>query len=183
VKRIGIYGGAFNPPHLGHIHAAQYALSALELDALLVIPSHISPGKETQEPVTTPKQRLEMANLAFGKLPGVKVLDLELDRGGVSYTVDTLEQLRKQYPREELILLMGTDMFLSFSTWREPERILQNASIGVFCRGQREEKQAAQQQKAALEEMGCPEADYFMAHMLPCYTKNLDELTRTEEDF
>ena len=154
MKRIGIYGGTFNPPHVGHIRAAQYALSALELDELLVIPSYVSPGKERIDPGATPEQRLDMTALAFEKQSGVRVLDLEYHRGGVSYTVDTLEELKGMYPEDEMILLMGTDMYLSFLNWHQPERILKYASIGVFCREQRSKASELQAQTETLKTMG-----------------------------
>ena len=153
MKRIGIYGGTFNPPHLGHIRAAQYALSALELDTLLVIPAAAAPHKQ-QMAVQESGHRLQMLQLCFAGEPRVQVSDIELQRGGTSYTCETVTQLKAQHPDAELILLMGTDMFLSFLNWRQPESILENASIGVFCRGQKAEKQDLQEQKAILEAKG-----------------------------
>ena len=119
--RVGIYGGAFNPPHLGHIRAAEYAIRALQLQKLLLIPSCSSPHKPLPAGSATPEQRLAMAKLWAGEK--MEVCDLELRRGGTSYTYQTVEQLKKQYPQDELVLFMGTDMFLSFHTWKEPQRI------------------------------------------------------------
>ena len=154
MKRIGIYGGTFNPPHMGHVRAAQYVLSALKLDELLVIPSYVSPGKENASPEVTPQQRLEMTKLAFGELTNVQVLDIELCRGGVSYTADTLEVIRGMYPQDELILLMGTDMYLSFLNWYQPDKILNDAAIGVFFRGHRSKPEECKAQTERLEAMG-----------------------------
>lgn len=154
MKRIGIFGGTFSPPHMGHIRGAQYALSALELDELLVIPSHINPGKLTAEDLPTAEQRLKMTELAMADIPGVRVLDLELRRGGLSYTADTVEQIRTMYPEAELVLLLGTDTFLSILNWHQPERILKQAAISVLFRGQRDEQADIEKQKAALEAAG-----------------------------
>ena len=147
MARIGIYGGAFNPPHTGHIRAAEYAVQALNLDKLLLIPSCTSPHKPLPGGSAEPAQRLAMAKLWAGEK--MEVCDLELSRGGTSYTYETVEQLKLRYPDDELILFMGTDMFLSFHTWKEPERILACVSLAVFYRGDKNEKNmiAAKQQE------------------------------------
>ena len=154
MKRIGIYGGTFNPPHLGHFRAAQYALMLPEMETLLLIPSCISPHKQLPEDSATPAQRLDMLRLGAEEIPGAEASDIELQRGGSSYTYQTVEQLKKQYPDKELVLFMGTDMFLSFHTWRNPAQILANASLGVFYRGQRDEVAAVEKQKRFLESKG-----------------------------
>ncbi len=154
MKRIGIYGGAFNPPHIGHLRGAQYAVEALQLTKLLLIPTSTPPHKLLPENSASPRQRLDMLTLCFAPEGCAEVSDLELRRGGISYTYQTVSQLRQQYPDDELILLMGTDMFLSFSDWKNPREILQNASLAVFGRGEAGEKEKIAQQKAALEEMG-----------------------------
>ena len=154
MRRIGIYGGTFNPPHIGHIRAAIGAVRSLELDKLLVIPDRIAPHKELPEGSASPEQRMEMLRIAFASCPEIEVSDIELCREGKSYTVDTVEQLRLQYPNEELILLMGTDMFLSFHQWREPERILEQVSLGVFYRGEKGERPAIEERKSQMEAQG-----------------------------
>jgi len=154
MERIGIYGGAFNPPHIGHMHVALRGIAALSLTKLLVIPSCESPHKPLPEHSPSPQQRMEMLQLSFEGESQVEVSDLELCRGGFSYTYETVEQLRQQYPSAELIFLMGTDMFCSFLQWRNPERILKCASVAVFCRGERGETEAIAKQKAALERLG-----------------------------
>lgn len=154
MERIGIYGGTFNPPHVGHLQAAKQAITALNLNHLLVIPDRIAPHKEIPQGSPTPKQRLEMLRLAAADCPQMEVLDIELNREGVSYTYQTIQQLRPVYPDAELVLFMGTDMFLSFHTWRHPEIILENASLGVFYRGEKGEEAAIEARKAAMEAMG-----------------------------
>ena len=150
MERIGIYGGTFNPPHIGHIRAAKGVVRALGLRKLLVIPDRIAPHKELPEGSASPEQRLEMLRLALADCPEIEVSDLELRREGKSYTYETVAQLRKAYPHAELILLMGTDMFLSFHEWRNPELILKDASLGVFYRGEKGEKPAIEERKAQM---------------------------------
>ena len=154
MERIGIYGGTFNPPHIGHIRAAQQAVEALKLDRLLLIPDRIAPHKDLPGNSATPQQRLEMLNIAAAGQPKMEVCDIELNREGPSYTYETVEQLRRQYPEARLFLLMGTDMFLSFDSWREPERIVQNAALAVAYRGEKREREAVEEKKALLEAQG-----------------------------
>ena len=135
--KIGIFGGTFNPPHLGHITAAREAFALLGLDRLLLIPVGLPPHKELPAGSPTAAQRLEMTRLAAEATElgdRVEVLDLELRREGRSFTSDTLEALKAQYPEDELWLLMGTDMFLSLQTWHEPERVLSLVNIAAFGR-------------------------------------------------
>ena len=152
MERIGIYGGTFNPPHVGHFRGAQYALDALQLEKLLLIPACISPHKMLPPNSPTPAQRSEMLGLAKGER--MEVCDIELTRGGTSYTYETVETLSKEYPDKELVLLMGTDMFLSLLTWKEPQRILDKASVGVLYRGDKDELKQIAAQKKTLEEQG-----------------------------
>ena len=152
--KIGIYGGTYNPPHTGHMQAAKQAVDLLKLDKLLLIPDRIAPHKEIPAGSPTPEQRLQMLCIASAREPKMEVSDIELKREGPSYSYLTVEALREQYPDAELILLMGTDMFLSFHTWREPERIWKYAALGVFYRGEKGEREKILAQKKALEEAG-----------------------------
>jgi len=154
MERIGIYGGTYNPPHIGHMRAAERGVSALNLEKLLIIPTCISPNKQQPEGIATPEQRLQMLKLCFRGKEKIQVSDLELRRGGVSYTYETLEQLKKIYPDKELVLFVGTDMFLSLHNWKCPEKIFQLARIGVFYRGHKDEKRLILEQKEELEQLG-----------------------------
>ena len=154
MERIGIYGGTFNPPHIGHIRAAKYAVERLELSRLLVIPSCISPHKALPENSASPEQRLRMLELSLGDQEKIHISDLELQRGDTSYTYETVAQVRQLYPDSELILFMGTDMFLSFDSWKNPDEILKNAALAVFYRGDREEIQKIQEKKVFFEQQG-----------------------------
>ncbi len=152
MQRIGIFGGTFDPVHAGHIRAARQAITQLGLSKLLMIPCFAAPHKEGH--FAQPEERLAMLRLACRDVPQIEVSDLELRRGGVSFTYETVTQLREDYPHAELVLLMGSDMFLSFSEWKNPDWILQNASLGVFCRGIPKEKEAIARKKQELEAVG-----------------------------
>ena len=133
--RIGIYGGTFSPVHVGHVQGAKYALNALQLDTLLMIPTGVSPHKALPEGTPTPQQRLEMLQIAVQQEENIQASDIELARGGVSYTYMTLTQLRQQYPEDELFLIMGDDMFLSIDKWKETQIIYKEAALAVLHRG------------------------------------------------
>ena len=135
--KIGIYGGTFDPPHLGHMEAARAAIAALGLDKLIFIPAKQPPHKALSAESATPEQRLEMTRLMADGLLLSKVTavsDLELNRPGKSYTVDTLRVLKERFPEDEFWLLMGTDMFLSLQTWYQAEEIMKLAGIAAFSR-------------------------------------------------
>lgn len=135
--KIGIYGGTFNPPHLGHFVAAKHAVQVLGLDKLLLIPAAIPPHKALPEGTPSPEHRLAMVKLmadAMALPDVVEVSDLELKRKGKSFTSDTLMELHRQYPDAELWLLMGTDMFLTLHLWHEPKTILNLAGVCAFGR-------------------------------------------------
>ena len=154
MERIGIYGGSYNPPHIGHIRAAAYAVRSLGLQKLLMIPSCISPHKQLPENSATPAQRLQMLQLSASGENGIEISDLELRRGSTSYTYETVAQVKKQYPEAELLLFMGTDMFLSFDTWKHPDEILKNAALAVFYRGDPGEVSQIREKKEYFEKQG-----------------------------
>lgn len=133
--KIGIYGGTFDPPHLGHMESARAAMEALELDKLLFLPTWQPPHKPLAPNSAAPEDRLAMVRLmADGLGPKAEACDLEYERKGKSYTAQTLRLLREQYPEDELWLLMGSDMFLTLQEWREPEVILALAGVAAFAR-------------------------------------------------
>jgi len=154
MERIGIYGGTFNPPHIGHIQAAKQAVEALGLTRLLVIPDRIAPHKVMPGNSATAKQRLEMLRIALDGCDRIEVSDIELNREGPSYTFETILELKRVYPDAQLVLLMGTDMFLSFNTWKNPQIILENAALGIFYRGEKGEAAAIEAKKAEMEAAG-----------------------------
>ena len=154
MERIGIYGGTFNPPHIGHIRAAQQAAEFLQLDKLLLIPDRIAPHKQIPSGSPTPQQRLEMLQIAVANSPKLETSDIELRREGPSYSYITVEQLREAHPEAKLFLLMGTDMFLSFLSWKNPERILANVTLAVLYRGEKGEVSRIEEQMQKLTAIG-----------------------------
>jgi len=128
MTRLGIFGGTFNPPHLGHLRAAQYFAAALRLDRLLIIPAKQPPLKAA--PMVSGQDRLELCRRTFP----FPVSDMELRRPGVSYTVDTLRDLRGQHPGAQLFLLVGEDQRENFHRWKDWQEILQLAELFVLPR-------------------------------------------------
>ena len=154
MERIGIYGGTFNPPHTGHISAALQAAERLCLDRMLLIPTGITPHKQLPAGSPSSRQRLEMLEIAARPYKMLEISDLELRREGKSYTYQTILELKEQFPDAQLVLIMGTDMFMSFESWRNPEIILENASLGVMYRGEKDEAKAIAEKKAQMEAKG-----------------------------
>ncbi len=146
MARIGIFGGSFNPPHMGHILALREFLTKLALDRVVLIPAGDPPHKTLSANSPTAAQRLQMSRLAVQDVEKVYVSDIEISREGRSYTADTITLLREEYPNDELFLLMGTDMFYSFASWYQPERIVAEAKI---CVAYREKEQTRKLQACA----------------------------------
>ena len=132
MQRVGIFGGAFDPPHVAHAALVQAAVTDLQLDELLVIPTGQAWHKTRT--LTPAQHRLAMAELAFSHLPHVRVDPIETQRAGPSYTVDTLRELKRQKPGAELFLIVGEDQARSLTTWHEWQAILQLAIICVAVR-------------------------------------------------
>lgn len=130
--RIGIYGGAFNPIHKGHVKLAEEVKTKANLDKIIIMPSGLSPHKNSDSLIDS-AHRLEMCRLAF-EGDGYIISDLEILRQGKSYTVDTVTELKKLYPDDELFLIMGSDMLLSFHRWYRYEDILSNVTIVATTR-------------------------------------------------
>ena len=133
--RLGVLGGSFNPPHIGHLVIASDAFESLELDKLLVVPAALNPLKQHDKTAPTPHERLEMARMTFGGDPRFEVSAMEIERGGLSYTVDTLEALAAENPEAEIVLLLGVDAVKSLDRWKKPERIRELASLAMLSRG------------------------------------------------
>jgi nicotinate-nucleotide adenylyltransferase len=131
--RVGIYGGVFNPPHHGHLVAAQEAHSQLELDVVLWVPVGAAPHRAIEEDPGA-EARFEMVELTIADDERFQVSRIELDREGPSYTVDTLRELRDRGPDDELFLILGGDQAAALASWREPGEVLALATIAVFER-------------------------------------------------
>ena len=153
MRKIGIYGGTFNPPHLGHIQGASYAKAALGLDKVLMLPDGVAPHKTLPEHSPTPQQRLEMLEAGLQEA-GLEASGLCLEREGESYACDTVSQIRSLYPDAQLFWLLGSDMVENFPNWRKAQEILSQTTLAVMCRGGKEEAKMLKLAKETLEAMG-----------------------------
>jgi nicotinate-nucleotide adenylyltransferase len=131
--RTGIFGGAFNPPHLGHLICAQEAHARLGLDLVLFVPVGEAPHREVEQD-PGPQARAHLCDRAVGPDPRFEVSRVEVDRAGPSYTVDTLALLGESLPGHELVLILGADQASALASWHEPERVLSLARIAVASR-------------------------------------------------
>jgi nicotinate-nucleotide adenylyltransferase len=147
--RIGILGGTFNPPHLGHLVAAQEAYRELALDKVTLIPAGLPPHKPVEDEPGA-EHRLGLCRLAVDGDDRFSVSDLELRRDGPSFTVDTLELLRSQSPSDDLFLILGADIAAGLPKWHEPERVLELATVAIAKR-RGTAKEAVQEALAQLE--------------------------------
>ena len=126
-------GGAFNPPHIGHLALAQEAYARLGLDEVLLVPMARAPHREI-EPEPGPEVRLRMVELAVSGDARLSASSLEVDRGGRSYTVETLRTLRDRGPADERVLILGADAAVGLPSWKDPEEVLELASVAVAAR-------------------------------------------------
>lgn len=131
--RIGIYGGSFNPVHNGHIHLAETALNELSLDRIYLVPSRISPHRSSDE-YASGEDRMNMLRLACKDRERLIPCDYELMNDRQSYTVYTVEEFKRRFPDDELFLLVGSDMFMCFETWKEYEKIMRLVTLAVVSR-------------------------------------------------
>ena len=132
--KICIYGGSFNPPHLGHTAALRAVRAAIRPDLTLVIPDRIPPHKELTAGSPEPAERLLMTMMAFADEPGVEVSDMELHRSGKSYTADTVRELSACNPDAELYLVIGTDMLTTFEQWHDFRYLLAQVTLVALAR-------------------------------------------------
>ncbi len=131
--KIGILGGTFNPIHYGHLRIAEEVRESFNLTKVLFIPSGIPPFKFSEELIPA-HHRIEMVRIAIKSNPFFEVSDIEIKREGISYTVDTLEVLRKQYPDSTLYFIAGADAVAEFQKWHRPERILELVEFIIVTR-------------------------------------------------
>ncbi|MBK5262977.1 MAG: nicotinate (nicotinamide) nucleotide adenylyltransferase [Peptostreptococcaceae bacterium] len=144
--KIGILGGTFDPVHFGHLSIAKQALEELALDKLIVVPAKLQPFK-LNVPVTIGKHRTEMLKLAFEGFEKVTVSDYELNQNKVSYTINTLNAFKKEYPESELWFLMGADSFLKIEIWKNAKDLLSQFNLIVGVRPGYKEKELENQIK------------------------------------
>lgn len=178
--RIGIFGGTFNPPHKGHKRMALEMMKSASLDKILIIPTFTPPHKTATDLAST-KDRVEMCNLLFSE-DCFEVSDIEIKREGKSYTVDTVSELKKLYPDDELFLIIGSDMLLSFHKWYKFEDIISEVTL---CVATRENEIAPEVLSAyAKETLKLSDGDYILSHMSPmeCSSTEVREMVNNKED-
>lgn len=134
--RLGLLGGTFDPVHWGHLLMAEQCREQCRLDQVWLLPAGLPPHK-TDNAISTGKQRAEMLEFAIAGHPDLRVNRMELSREGKSYTVDTLEQLHGERPEDELFFIIGADSLNDLPEWREPERIIEYATVVAVNRGDR----------------------------------------------
>ncbi len=132
-ERIGLFGGTFDPIHLGHVRAAREVLERFSLDRILFIPSFIPPHKE-RKGMASARDRLRMVELACAGEPRFSASSIEVDAGGRSYSILTLERIRGLHPGARIFFILGADAFLEIGTWREHERVLEESLFIVMTR-------------------------------------------------
>ena len=150
---ILVYGGTFNPPHIGHVKALEAASKQFSADKIIIIPTAEPPHKAFDAGCTS-DDRLEMCRLAFASVKDAQVSDIEISRGGKSYTVDTIRTLKAEYPEAEFILLMGTDMITSFTKWREAQWLMSELTLAPFSRNEGDEAAIAESADALARDYG-----------------------------
>lgn len=173
--KIAIYGGTFNPPHRGHVESLQAVYKQAKPDRVLVIPASIPPHKELAAGSPDAEKRLELTRLAFKELPYAEVTDMELTRTGKSYTSDTVAELLSKYPDAELMLAMGTDMFLSFETWHEYRYLIDNVTMLVFARREGEDEKIFKYGEYLESKYGA-KINYIMHDPLPISSSEIRRL-------
>lgn len=131
--KIALFGGSFNPVHTEHVNIVKAAIRGLNLDKVIIIPSHITPLKSGRM-AASGEDRLNMCRLAFADVDGAEVSDFELRRGGISYSYLTCREFKKRYPKDDLFFILGADMYESFPTWKYPEEILKCVTLAVCAR-------------------------------------------------
>lgn len=154
MEKIGIFGGCFNPPHLGHIRGAEAAARALGLDRVLLVPAFEVPHKQLSLSSPTPQQRLAMTYLAAEGREKLEASDIEIAQKAQGYTWDTLLALREKYPQAACTLLLGSDQFGIFPQWKNAEQIVALADLAVLSRGQKGEGEAIAQTARELSALG-----------------------------
>lgn len=132
-KRIGVFGGTFNPIHLGHVKACLEVQKVFVLDKILFIPSYIPPHKGSSD-IAAPSHRLKMVELAVAEYPQFIPSPIEIEAKGKSYSILTLSKLKKHYPNAWIFFILGVDAFLEIDSWREYEKVLEQCHFIVISR-------------------------------------------------
>ena len=156
--RLGVLGGTFDPPHTGHLVLAEHAREQLGLGKVLWVPAG-EPWRKPDRRVTPGEQRAEMVALAIEGNEAFELSRLEIERAGPSYSVETLEALRAQYPDDELVFIIGRDALLDLPDWRRPERLVELATLAVAPRAGRDVVDAPPGLDARIEQIDMPRID------------------------
>ncbi|MGZ4412013.1 MAG: nicotinate (nicotinamide) nucleotide adenylyltransferase [Gaiellaceae bacterium] len=168
---IAVFGGVFDPPHLGHVALVQHALARFDFDRVLVVTAGEPPHKQVELPASS---RARLAELAFGRMPRVEMSRLELEGKGPHYTVDTLRRVHERHG--EPTLLIGADELAGFLGWREPETILELATVAVASRPGTGEEELA----SVLAALSRPErVSFFRIPAFPLRSREIRELVRS----
>ena len=175
--KIAIYGGSFNPPHLGHLEAARSVCEKLCPDVLLIIPDNVPPHKDMDDMSPAAEDRLALCRLNFASLEKAQISDMEILRSGKSYTADTVSRLREIYPQDELYLTLGSDMFLSFEEWYMYPYILENCTLAVISREEGDDE-ALMAHKAYMEKEYGARIELVPHQALPMSSTEIRELLR-----
>lgn len=180
-KRIFLIGGTFNPPHFGHVKVIAEIEQRFSPDLILLIPTGIPPHKMLPFDTAKAQDRMEMLSLCVPKVQNVKVSDIEIKRQGKSYTVDTLNELKKQYPNGQFFLVMGNDMLLSLETWHEFEKILAGCTVVCVSRKSGAEMEMIQYGKKLEKQYG---AKIEMMEMEPfeVSSSHIRDMVKTGQD-
>jgi nicotinate-nucleotide adenylyltransferase len=162
VSSIGILGGMFNPPHLGHLALARQARQQLSLERVALVPANLAPHKDVEDDPGA-EHRLRMCRLLVDDVDGLSACALEIERGGRSYTVDTLRAMHTRHPGARLTFIVGADAACTLAGWREPETVLELADLAVAPRAGFSRRQVLDAVAAAGADHGVPELPASLA--------------------
>ncbi len=153
MSRLGILGGSFNPIHKGHIELGKYCMDSIRLNKIILIPTYSPPHKSDSE-LESCEHRLKMCCLAAQNYPDFCVSNIEIQRGGKSYTYETLNSLKEIYSNDELFLIMGADMFLTLDKWKNPKSIFKSSSVITIPRNNDDKRALDDFYASVLKPMG-----------------------------
>jgi len=175
--RVGIYGGTFNPPHIGHENSAREAAEQLGLDLLVIVPVGIPPHKPLPEETPCADIRLFMTHNSFNKTPKTIVSNIEISNPGPSYTVETVSVIKQIYPEAELFLLMGSDMYLALESWKDFEPLLLMVKPAVFSRSSGDKKRITEH-SIHIKQRYDVETSTVMNKIVPISSSGLRDMLR-----
>jgi nicotinate-nucleotide adenylyltransferase len=157
---VCLYGGTFDPPHLGHLAIAEYIRDNLNIETVIFIPAYIAPHKMKYS-VSSVEDRLKMLQLAISDHSGLQISEVEIQRKGVSYSIDTIRQLKEEMDirSKDLYLLIGADSLLEFHTWRDPDKILEESSVLVAGRPGFDVREVSEEFRNKIQMVSAPLID------------------------